>query len=182
MKFTKDVEYNPGGEEWHGELRNKKKNGELYCESMSISPMIEPAGNITHFIAVSEDITEKRMLDDQLMIQRDLAQSLAVATSLDVALPICLEIAIKVSGMDSGSVYIADPQTGDFALACSWGLSLPFIDTIKHWSTESDSGKIVLEGMPVYTVNSKISSLETREVLGEGLKAAAVIPFLHQGK
>jgi PAS domain S-box-containing protein len=45
------------GVEWHGESHNRKKNGVLYWESASISPVRDADGNITHFIAVIEDIT-----------------------------------------------------------------------------------------------------------------------------
>jgi PAS domain S-box-containing protein len=48
------------GQEWRGELLNKKKNGELYWEFTSISPITDAAGNITHFVAVKENITERK--------------------------------------------------------------------------------------------------------------------------
>ncbi|MCA9874097.1 MAG: PAS domain S-box protein, partial [Anaerolineales bacterium] len=48
------------GKEWHGEFQNIKKNGELYWESASISPIKSADGIITHFLAVKEDITERK--------------------------------------------------------------------------------------------------------------------------
>jgi PAS domain S-box-containing protein len=48
------------GEEWRGELYNKKKNGELYWEYATISPIFNERGETTHFIAVKEDITERK--------------------------------------------------------------------------------------------------------------------------
>ena len=48
------------GREWHGEFCNRKKNGELYWEMASISPVHDGEGKITHFVAVKEDITEQR--------------------------------------------------------------------------------------------------------------------------
>jgi PAS domain S-box-containing protein len=53
------------GHEWHGELCNKKKNGELFWESVSISPIIGTDGAITHFLAVKEDITAHRLLEEE---------------------------------------------------------------------------------------------------------------------
>lgn len=50
------------GREWRGEFHDKKKNGELYWESANISPIKNAQGDITHFIAVKEDITEKKRL------------------------------------------------------------------------------------------------------------------------
>ena len=44
------------GREWRGELHNRKKNGELYWEDALISPILDPEGRVTHFLAVKEDI------------------------------------------------------------------------------------------------------------------------------
>jgi diguanylate cyclase (GGDEF)-like protein/PAS domain S-box-containing protein len=54
------------GKEWRGEFHNKKKNGELYWESASISPITDARGKITHFVAVKEDITARKQIEEQL--------------------------------------------------------------------------------------------------------------------
>jgi len=51
------------GDIWRGELCNRKKNGELYWENCAISPVRDDAGTITHYVAVKEDITERRKLE-----------------------------------------------------------------------------------------------------------------------
>ena len=53
------------GHEWHGELCNKKKNGEMFWESVSISPIIGTDGAIGHFLAVKEDISAHRLLEEE---------------------------------------------------------------------------------------------------------------------
>jgi PAS domain S-box-containing protein len=58
------------GEEWRGEFHNRKKNGELYWESASISPIRDEQGNVRHFVAVKEDITERKLLEARLEQQR----------------------------------------------------------------------------------------------------------------
>ncbi|HUH98944.1 MAG TPA: PAS domain S-box protein [Anaerolineales bacterium] len=57
------------GKEWHGEFCNRKKNGELYWETASISPIIDADGKIINFVAVKEDITEHRRMQAQLQVQ-----------------------------------------------------------------------------------------------------------------
>ncbi len=52
------------GKEWRGEFHNVKKNGELYWESASISPIIDPNGTTTHFLAVKEDITQQKLYEE----------------------------------------------------------------------------------------------------------------------
>lgn len=52
------------GEVWHGVFHNRKKNGELFWEAASISPIRNHDGGITHYLAVKEDITEQRRLEE----------------------------------------------------------------------------------------------------------------------
>ena len=47
------------GKVWTGRMLNLKKNGTLYLEKQTITPVLSPGGDIRHFIAVKEDITEK---------------------------------------------------------------------------------------------------------------------------
>jgi PAS domain S-box-containing protein len=54
------------GEEWRGEIENRKKNGESFWEFASISPIRDDRGVITHFLAVKEDITLRKATEEQL--------------------------------------------------------------------------------------------------------------------
>ena len=64
------------GREWRGEFCNKKKNGEFYWEYASISPVRNQKGVITHFIAVKEDITERKRVEEELRkLSRAIEQS-----------------------------------------------------------------------------------------------------------
>jgi diguanylate cyclase (GGDEF)-like protein/PAS domain S-box-containing protein len=54
------------GREWRGIFHNKRKDGAIYWESASISPLRDDRGKITHFIAVKEDVTAQKRAEDQL--------------------------------------------------------------------------------------------------------------------
>ncbi|MBF0316595.1 MAG: diguanylate cyclase [Nitrospirae bacterium] len=54
------------GKAWHGSMCNKRKNGEPYWESQSISPIKNQNGQITHFVAVKTDDTERKRIEEQL--------------------------------------------------------------------------------------------------------------------
>jgi PAS domain S-box-containing protein len=54
------------GQVWRGEFLNRKKGGELYWESASIAPVFDEAGNITHFVAVKEDITRRKRAEEEI--------------------------------------------------------------------------------------------------------------------
>lgn len=55
------------GKIWKGEFHNRKKNGELYWESATISPIQDENGEIIKFLAVKEDITERKRVEDELI-------------------------------------------------------------------------------------------------------------------
>ena len=54
------------GRQWRGELQNRRKNGEVFWESAVISPVTDEEGKITHYVAVKEDITERKRAEEQL--------------------------------------------------------------------------------------------------------------------
>ncbi|MDR4509485.1 MAG: PAS domain S-box protein [Candidatus Brocadiaceae bacterium] len=59
------------GKEWHGECYNKKKNGDLYWEYVTISPIkVKNSSEVNHFVSIKTDITEEK-LKDQFLILRE---------------------------------------------------------------------------------------------------------------
>jgi PAS domain S-box-containing protein len=54
------------GKEWRGEFLNRKKNGEEYWEYAVIAPLMDASGNITNFIAIKEDISERKRVEEEL--------------------------------------------------------------------------------------------------------------------
>jgi PAS domain S-box-containing protein len=54
------------GDEWRGDFQNKKKNGELYWESATISALKSADGSIAYYLAVKEDITERKRMEESI--------------------------------------------------------------------------------------------------------------------
>ena len=54
------------GQTWEGELHNRKKDGELFWEYETISPVRDPSGVVISFVAITEDITERRRAEQAL--------------------------------------------------------------------------------------------------------------------
>ncbi len=69
------------GEVWRGELVNRRKDGSLYVEHMTIAPVRNEDGVITDYIAIKEDITEYRRLVDELQRARQEAEAANQAKS-----------------------------------------------------------------------------------------------------
>ncbi|MFA9388577.1 MAG: PAS domain S-box protein [Prolixibacteraceae bacterium] len=62
------------GNSWTGELLNRKKNGELFWESLLISPILTHDGEIKYYLAVKEDVTEKKKMIGELIVAKEKAE------------------------------------------------------------------------------------------------------------
>jgi len=58
------------GKSWSGEFINLRKNGEKYFESAVITPLRDKDGTVTHFVAIKEDITDKKQIERELINHR----------------------------------------------------------------------------------------------------------------
>ncbi|MBZ5721188.1 MAG: PAS domain S-box protein [Acidobacteriia bacterium] len=55
------------GTVWQGEISNRRRDGSLYTEEMTITPVRAEGREITHFIAIKQDITERKRLEEQVL-------------------------------------------------------------------------------------------------------------------
>lgn len=54
------------GQQWHGEVINKRKDGTFYHEELSIAPVKNTRGEITNFIGIKQDISDRKRLEEML--------------------------------------------------------------------------------------------------------------------
>ncbi|HEY86007.1 MAG TPA: PAS domain S-box protein, partial [Chloroflexi bacterium] len=59
------------GKEWSGEFHNKRKDGTLYWELATISPVYDTSGQMTHFVAVKEDVTERKQAEREMQASEE---------------------------------------------------------------------------------------------------------------
>lgn len=88
------------GHEWRGELQNRKKNGDIYWAREHICPLFDSAGNVTHFVATQEDVTEAKRLSEETSYQasHDLLTGLINRREFEFR----LDRVIKSAKVDSG--------------------------------------------------------------------------------
>ena len=54
------------GKIWHGEIINRRKDGSLYTEEMTVTPVRTDSGEITHFVGIKQDITARKLIEHAL--------------------------------------------------------------------------------------------------------------------
>jgi len=120
------------GEEWHGELLNRKKNGELYWESATISPIFNELKETTHFIAVKEDISERKQNEadtrrraDEFAALYETARDLAAQYNLPTLLHTIVERARILLQTPGGGVYLYDETRDDLEMVLAVGSPVP---------------------------------------------------------
>ena len=62
------------GKVWAGEITNLKKDGQPYTEEMTIAPLRSQNGEITNFVAIKQDVTERKRMEAELVRAKDLAE------------------------------------------------------------------------------------------------------------
>ena len=72
------------GETWRGEFVNRRKDGGEYVEFATISPLLDPQGHITHYVAVKEDVTERKALAEELDAYRHRLEELVQARTAEL--------------------------------------------------------------------------------------------------
>ena len=84
QEFYKELwETITSGSEWWGELCNKKKDGTLYWELASICPIRNTEGEITHFLKVGENITERKRAEEKMQeMNKELEQKLILSEKM----------------------------------------------------------------------------------------------------
>lgn len=120
------------GKEWQGEFCNKKKTGELYWESVSVSPIIDSTGNITHYVAVKTDISERKQTEETILKQLAFEELMTViltrfATSphneIDVRIQDALQKIAAFMEVERTYMIIIDPEHRDsWSITHEWNL------------------------------------------------------------
>ena len=187
------------GRVWQGEVVNKRKDGSLYTEEMTITPVPGPRGAITHFIAVKQDVTgrketEARMLglsqrraEDLAATQRlqEISTRFARQDDMQSLLNAILDGAINIIGANKGYVQLLDRSSGELAIVVQRGFDQAFVEffsriragTAACGAAMRTKQSVIVEDItrsPLFLAEPRALELK----LAAGMRAVVCIPLL----
>jgi PAS domain S-box-containing protein len=154
----------------------RKKDGTPVLVSTSSHAITDKKGIFLGIEGTFRDVTEQRDREHIFRTQLDLGLALQNVHDMNETLDLCLDAAIRISGLDAGGIYLVDQGTGVLTLILSRNLGTDFIRSVSRYSADSANGKIVLAGKPVYARYSDTGLVHTAVQKQEGLRASAIIP------
>lgn len=125
--------------------------------------------------------TEPLTADELTRVQRDLAVALNGESDRDAALAMCMDAAMKVSGMECAGIYLVDDE-GGLELVAHTGLSAEFIKAVESLAPDSAQSQLALAGEPLYVRPGDLPPAANDPCKPEGLRLLAVMPIRHRGQ
>lgn len=105
------------GKPWSGELRDKRKDGELYWVKVSITPIVDESGFITNYLAIKEDITEqKRLESERRALEKEMNQARKLEAVGSLAAGIAHEINTPIQFVGDNTRFMSDSFNSLIAL------------------------------------------------------------------
>jgi PAS domain S-box-containing protein len=108
------------GKIWKGELVNRRQDGSLYYEEMTITPVLDDQGNITHFIGVKENITERKQWEAALEHEKAVLEQRVAERTAELSLAnasLLHAVRVKDEFLASVSHELRTPLTGILGLS-----------------------------------------------------------------
>ena len=125
---------------------------------------------------LSREIADRKKMEESLILQRDLGNTLCNTENLIDALDRILKATVQLEGIDTGGIFLVDSDTGEFDLSTSQGMSAEFLKSIL------DQKEIPVISTPLYVSSSEINETLKRKSDFEDLSAIAIVPILLDGK
>ena len=136
------------GAVWQGEMINRRRDGTLYPEEQTITPVTDQNGRVNHFICIKQDITERKLAEQALMQNASMLKEMEIAKQIQLSLlPPSPPL---LTGIDcAGSCVPATHIGGDY------------YDIFLH----GDELDLVIADVSGHSVGAALIMVETRSVL-----------------
>lgn len=163
------------------EYRMIRRDGEVVTAEVVGSALRGPQGEIEAIVSIAHDITRRREAERFIRIQRDLAVDLSAAVTVEEASRRALEAILEATGLESGGICLADPDTGEMRPFCGKGLPEGFAafaaDLSRDFNVFEDAGR-----GPLYVDLEREDIQGTGALVDEDVGKLAVFPIRHEEK
>ncbi|RRR66902.1 MAG: PAS domain S-box protein [Candidatus Viridilinea halotolerans] len=163
------------GHVWHGELINRRKDGSLYTEEMTITP-VRTNGQIAHFVAIKQEVTsrvERRREHEALL---SIAATLRQTRSRAELMPTLLQQTCILLDVESAALGMRDPATGDTVFELGFG-RWDVLRGIRLSPGVSVSGRVMLTGNLYHSDDIEQDDSFVQPDLKNGVRAAVCAPL-----
>ncbi len=163
------------GKVWRGELVNKRKDGTLYNEEQTVTPLFDSNNNITHFIGVKQDITSRKQSEVKIHLQlqrlralNEIDNAINASGDMNLTLGVFLREVLIQLDVDAADILLLKPTTRTLEYALGKGFNS------KNWGKSSMSMEAGLAGRAIIERKS-IHEPDISAVADEFVRAALYI-------
>jgi PAS domain S-box-containing protein len=187
------------GKEWRGEFCNKKKNGEEYWESASISPVKGEDGEVSHYMAIKEDITAKRKIEDAFRYRirfEDLIMTISTyfinlaPAETDNDIVHALQSIAEFAGVDRSYIFLLSDDRATISNTYEWcstgideqaeALQNIKVEQVAWWMKQLDTA----DGIHIPQVKdmNAEATAEKNILMREEVKSVMAVPLVFRNK
>jgi PAS domain S-box-containing protein/putative nucleotidyltransferase with HDIG domain len=176
------------GQVWQGEIVNRRKDGTLYTEEMTVTPVVDEGGVISHFVGIKHDVTDRKQAEAELLRRHEeLAAIAAVSSALRTAqtraemLPVILSQVRELLKTDGADLSLRDPISGETVVELANGAWAHYAG-LRYPPGAGVSGHVIATGQAYVSDDLLNDPRVYRPELVGGLRAGACIPLIVQGQ
>ena len=171
-----DLKMMEQGKQRHNEEWIKYPDGEQVLLDTLKAPLYDAQGQTIGILGISRDITSRKKMEEIAIAERNLAIILAQKSTVVDALPLVLDLALHVSEMDCGGIYLVDQFSQDLVLMTHKGLSDEFVARANRFPLGSGQYNVVMKGDAIYQPYLQLPTSKNQVAINEGLHISAIIP------
>jgi PAS domain S-box-containing protein len=165
------------GHSWHGEIVNRRKDGHLYHEEQTITPVHDARGTITHTIAIKQDITARKKRERELEAIAAMATALRAASTRADMLPVIVHQVFNLLQADGAALISRDPATGGGVISYAQGIGADSTG-LRIPRDSGIVGHVIATGRPYVTRDAVSDSHVDRPDRGSELTAVSCAPLV----
>ena len=145
------------GEVWSGEIINKRKDGRLYTEEMTIAPLIADNGQVNNFIAIKQDITERKETEEaakryveRLRALRKIEEVISNSLDLELTLRVLLDYLLVQLDVDAATVLRYEKALQELTFSQEQGFHTAALKKTNLRLGDGYAGKVALKREDLY--------------------------------